>query len=215
MSVVAGTVVIESPRAVVRTSRSRTHIPNTTYCRRAGLLGPGPDNGSQSIRIRVGWRAGDGLAHCSLLPEVAQRETEEEQEFSFHGRSGGSLAEAHPCDRWGASRDLKRVARPCDAWRSGTSATRLHRRSRCHRQRASQASAGGDLGRFLMTSRPTSPRPDLERIGLRGVYIWTEANPSAPFRPLRKVRAKFPPLAAQRAVLKKSSDDPLTFAEIE
>jgi hypothetical protein len=66
-----------------------------------------------------------------------------------------------------------------------------------------------------MTSRPTSPRPDLERIGLTGVYIWTEANPPAPFRPLREVQAKFPPLAAQRAVLKKSSDDPLTFAEIE
>src|SRR5712671_3035666 len=108
MSVVAGTVVIESPRAVVRTSRSRTHIPNTTYCRRAGLLGPGPDNGSQSIRIRVGWRAGDGLAHCSLLPEVAQRETEEEQEFSFHGRSGGSLAAAHPCGRWGSSHVLEK-----------------------------------------------------------------------------------------------------------
>ncbi len=57
-----------------------------------------------------------------------------------------------------------------------------------------------------MTSRPTSPRPDLERIGLTGVYIWTEATPPA---------AKFPPLAAQRAVLKKSSDAPLTFAEIE
>jgi hypothetical protein len=35
-----------------------------------------------------------------------------------------------------------------------------------------------------------------EHIGLTGDYVWTEANPAAPFRPLREVRSMFQPLAA-------------------
>ena len=35
-----------------------------------------------------------------------------------------------------------------------------------------------------------------EHIGLTGDYVWTEANPAAPFRPLREVRFMFQPLAA-------------------
>ena len=35
-----------------------------------------------------------------------------------------------------------------------------------------------------------------EHIALTGDYVWTEANPAAPFRPLREIRATFPPLAA-------------------
>ncbi len=35
-----------------------------------------------------------------------------------------------------------------------------------------------------------------EHIGLTGDYVWTEANPAAPFRPLREVRSMFHPLAA-------------------
>jgi hypothetical protein len=35
-----------------------------------------------------------------------------------------------------------------------------------------------------------------EHIGLTGDYVWTEANPAAPFRPLREVRFRFQPLAA-------------------
>ena len=35
-----------------------------------------------------------------------------------------------------------------------------------------------------------------EHIGLTGDYVWTEANPTAPFRPLREVRSMFQPLAA-------------------
>jgi hypothetical protein len=32
-----------------------------------------------------------------------------------------------------------------------------------------------------------------EHIGLTGDYAWTEANPDAPFRPLREVRSRFQP----------------------
>ena len=35
-----------------------------------------------------------------------------------------------------------------------------------------------------------------EHIALTGDYVWTEANPAAPFRPLREVRSMFQPLAA-------------------
>ena len=35
-----------------------------------------------------------------------------------------------------------------------------------------------------------------DHIGLPGDYVWTEANPAAPFRPLREVRSTFQPLAA-------------------
>lgn len=35
-----------------------------------------------------------------------------------------------------------------------------------------------------------------EHIGLIGDYVWTEANPAAPFRPLREVRSMFQPMAA-------------------
>jgi TnpA family transposase len=35
-----------------------------------------------------------------------------------------------------------------------------------------------------------------EHISLTGDYVWTEANPAAPFRPLREVRSMFQPLAA-------------------
>ena len=35
-----------------------------------------------------------------------------------------------------------------------------------------------------------------EHIGLTGDYVWTEANPATPFRPLREVRSMFQPLAA-------------------
>jgi len=35
-----------------------------------------------------------------------------------------------------------------------------------------------------------------EHIGLTGDYVWTEANPAAPFRPLREVRSMFQPHAA-------------------
>ena len=35
-----------------------------------------------------------------------------------------------------------------------------------------------------------------EHIGLTGDYVWIEANPAAPFRPLREVRSMFQPLAA-------------------
>jgi hypothetical protein len=35
-----------------------------------------------------------------------------------------------------------------------------------------------------------------EHIGLTGDYVWTDANPAAPFRPLREVRSMFQPLAA-------------------
>ena len=35
-----------------------------------------------------------------------------------------------------------------------------------------------------------------EHIGLTGDYVWTAFDPAAPFRPLREVRATFPPLAA-------------------
>jgi hypothetical protein len=35
-----------------------------------------------------------------------------------------------------------------------------------------------------------------EHIGLTGDYVWTEANPGAPFRPLREVRSMFQPRAA-------------------
>ena len=35
-----------------------------------------------------------------------------------------------------------------------------------------------------------------EHIGLTGDYVWTVPDPAAPFRPLRDVRATFPPLAA-------------------
>jgi hypothetical protein len=35
-----------------------------------------------------------------------------------------------------------------------------------------------------------------EHIGLTGDYVWTEANPAAPFRPLREVRSMFQPQAA-------------------
>ena len=35
-----------------------------------------------------------------------------------------------------------------------------------------------------------------EHIGLTGDYVWTEANPAAPFRPLREVRPMFQPQAA-------------------
>ncbi|MEA2962974.1 MAG: hypothetical protein QOI46_3072 [Alphaproteobacteria bacterium] len=35
-----------------------------------------------------------------------------------------------------------------------------------------------------------------EHIGLTGDYVWTEANPAAPFRPLREVHSVFQPLAA-------------------
>jgi Tn3 transposase DDE domain len=35
-----------------------------------------------------------------------------------------------------------------------------------------------------------------EHIALTGDYVWTEANPAAPFRPLRETPATFPPLAA-------------------
>ena len=35
-----------------------------------------------------------------------------------------------------------------------------------------------------------------EHIGLTGDYVWTEATPAAPFRPLREVRSMFQPLAA-------------------
>ena len=35
-----------------------------------------------------------------------------------------------------------------------------------------------------------------EHIALTGDYVWTDANPAAPFRPLREVRSMFQPLAA-------------------
>jgi Transposase DDE domain/Tn3 transposase DDE domain len=35
-----------------------------------------------------------------------------------------------------------------------------------------------------------------EHIGLTGDYVWTDANPAAPFRPLPEVRSMFQPLAA-------------------
>jgi TnpA family transposase len=35
-----------------------------------------------------------------------------------------------------------------------------------------------------------------EHIGLTGDYVWTEANPAAPFRPLREIRSMFQPQAA-------------------
>jgi hypothetical protein len=41
-----------------------------------------------------------------------------------------------------------------------------------------------------------SPCSAGEHIGLTGDYVWTEANPATPFRPLREVRSMFQPLAA-------------------
>jgi hypothetical protein len=35
-----------------------------------------------------------------------------------------------------------------------------------------------------------------EHIDLTGDYVWTASGPDAPFRPIRDVRATFPPLAA-------------------
>jgi hypothetical protein len=35
-----------------------------------------------------------------------------------------------------------------------------------------------------------------EHIGLTGDYVWTAPDPAVPFRPLRDIRAAFPPLAA-------------------
>jgi TnpA family transposase len=35
-----------------------------------------------------------------------------------------------------------------------------------------------------------------EHIGLTGDYVWIEANPAVPFRPLREIRSMFQPLAA-------------------
>jgi len=47
----------------------------------------------------------------------------------------------------------------------------------------------------------------LEHIGLTGDYVWTAPDPAAPFRPLREVRATFPPLAGRRTILNKSCGD--------
>ena len=78
MSVVAGTVVIEWPKAIVRISRY-AHPHSEDHRLGSGLLRRGLDDRPQSIRIRVG-RSESGLSPCSLLSDETKRETEQEQE---------------------------------------------------------------------------------------------------------------------------------------
>ena len=70
---VLGTAVIESPKAIVKTSRSRTDIPKLD-CFRSRLLDPGLNNG---VQPPAGWeiKLNGELAHRGEGPKAVVSES--------------------------------------------------------------------------------------------------------------------------------------------